>query len=149
MDPHRGHRILDRRGTASAQTARRHRRDHDLLGQSLRSLLFPRSGIWAVLATRLASHRTLVNGCWHLCLALLDCCWVAAGASRGLSRPAALHAHLLPALASRDATGSRRAVLMLTLGHYLLMTAPNGKPQLCPGLTPWSRYPMLQLGHSS
>ena len=43
---------------------------------------------------------------------------------------------------------------MLTLGHYLLMTAPNGKPQLCPGadvLVALSRVAAgsLKLGYSN
>ena len=43
---------------------------------------------------------------------------------------------------------------MLTGGHYLLMTAPNGKPQLCPGadaLVALSHVAAgsLKLGHSN
>ena len=81
VDPHRGHRVFDCRGATGAQPAGRHRRDHDFLGQSLRGLLFPRGGIWALLAARLGTRCALVNGSWRLCIDRLDCRGVAAGPS--------------------------------------------------------------------
>ncbi|GIR83283.1 MAG: hypothetical protein CM15mP84_10310 [Cellvibrionales bacterium] len=81
---------------------------------------FPRSGFWGCLATRLSSHRPfLVKGpVWHLCLARLDCCWVAAGASRSFFPGLSTLTYYLPR-GSRDPTASRRAVLGLTGGPLL------------------------------
>ena len=62
---------------------------------------FPAVVFGLVLAARLGAHRALVNGGWHINPDGLDCLGFAAGPSRGIPGPAALHAHLLPPLKNR------------------------------------------------